>query len=149
MFIHQNPLQFAAYEAQRRNATENREGDTYQRHLDDQANAAASFSAPLVVATNPNADIDTNNEGVDSRWICSISMSLMSDPVYFKGVGSDVCYERAIITAYLSSKADPKHPVLRDVSVDISMLTANTEMKAAIDAYVQSLQKKSVSSSPK
>ncbi len=72
---------------------------------------------------------------IPDEYCCPLSLSVMSDPVYFPGDPTEKRFERSWITKWLNENRGI-HPFTRAV-VAASTLQADTKLKAEIDDFVE------------
>lgn len=110
----------------------------------------AQHQATVDLALGINAQILENakfsSEETPDEYVCPISRSIMSDPVYLQGDETGQRFERAWITTWLRDKGT--HPTTRK-PFPITALQEDSELKNVIDEFVKNITDSNAPSSKK
>ena len=94
------------------------------------------------VSSGPNAqkltDLNFPEESVPEKYLCPLSLSIMSDPVYFENDSTTQRFERTWILKWLTEKGT--HPVTRK-AFESSALKSDNGLKLEIDGFLQNIEK--------
>jgi hypothetical protein len=127
--------------------TENRQislsrARAYSFFADSRLWTESEASLPTDISLGPNAEkikeLNIPDTDIPESYICPLSFSIMSDPVYLIGDETGQRYERSWITKWLTDKGT--HPITRQ-PFELTTIESDTVLKTAIDELMQSIEK--------
>jgi hypothetical protein len=118
-------------------------GHTGATYRPSQSAASAPTSPDAGANAKALAEVDID---VPDHLTCPLSLEIMTNPVRFRGLSSEQCFEEAWIMEYL--RGSNAHPLTRE-TVDITMLITDLAIKRECDAFTKTEVQKDLTSSNK